>query len=145
MARDGHRIFDSDTHVGPDVRVLAGYLSEAGCVAARLTNRAAARATRRTPGGSASIVAGSVLPRPGGLLTSSRRYALPVSVLSRRKKNPSTILRSCAPACSAERRSVRGFGGKVSNTAPRTARDGEVQCSIAGRTGRSAQRIGDLG
>ena len=29
MARDGYRIFDSDTHVGPDVRILAGYLSEA--------------------------------------------------------------------------------------------------------------------
>ena len=29
MARDGYRIFDSDTHVGPDARVLAGYLSEA--------------------------------------------------------------------------------------------------------------------
>src|SRR5271168_5388472 len=30
MARDGFRIFDSDTHVGPDARILAGYLSEAG-------------------------------------------------------------------------------------------------------------------
>ena len=29
MARDGFRIFDSDTHVGPDARILAGYLSEA--------------------------------------------------------------------------------------------------------------------
>ena len=29
MARDGYKIFDSDTHVGPDARVLAGYLSEA--------------------------------------------------------------------------------------------------------------------
>jgi hypothetical protein len=29
MAADGYRIFDSDTHVGPDARVLAGYLSEA--------------------------------------------------------------------------------------------------------------------
>ena len=29
MARDGYRIFDSDTHVGPDARVLAGYLSSA--------------------------------------------------------------------------------------------------------------------
>jgi len=29
MARDGYRIFDSDTHVGPDARILAGYLSEA--------------------------------------------------------------------------------------------------------------------
>ena len=28
MARDGHRIFDSDTHVGPDARILAGYLSQ---------------------------------------------------------------------------------------------------------------------
>ena len=27
MARDGYRIFDSDTHVGPDARILAGYLS----------------------------------------------------------------------------------------------------------------------
>jgi hypothetical protein len=29
MARDGYRIFDSDTHVGPDARILAAYLSEA--------------------------------------------------------------------------------------------------------------------
>ena len=29
MARDGFRIFDSDTHVGPDARILASYLSEA--------------------------------------------------------------------------------------------------------------------
>ena len=29
MARNGYRIFDSDTHVGPDARILAGYLSEA--------------------------------------------------------------------------------------------------------------------
>src|SRR5438270_2359200 len=29
MARDGYRIFDSDTHVGPDARILANYLSEA--------------------------------------------------------------------------------------------------------------------
>src|SRR5690242_20561658 len=29
MARDGYRIFDSDTHVGPDARTLTGYLSEA--------------------------------------------------------------------------------------------------------------------
>ena len=29
MARDGYRIFDSDTHVGPDARILAGYLSKA--------------------------------------------------------------------------------------------------------------------
>ena len=29
MARDGYRIFDSDTHVGPDARVLEGCLSEA--------------------------------------------------------------------------------------------------------------------
>jgi predicted TIM-barrel fold metal-dependent hydrolase len=29
MARDGYRIFDPDTHVGPDARILAGYLSEA--------------------------------------------------------------------------------------------------------------------
>src|ERR1700730_11004881 len=28
MARDGYRIFDSDTHVGPDARILAGYLRE---------------------------------------------------------------------------------------------------------------------
>jgi uncharacterized protein len=28
MARDGHRIFDSDTHVGPDAQILAGYLSQ---------------------------------------------------------------------------------------------------------------------
>jgi hypothetical protein len=29
MARDGYRIFDSDTHVGPDAGILASYLSEA--------------------------------------------------------------------------------------------------------------------
>jgi len=29
MARDSYRIFDSDTHVGPDARILAAYLSEA--------------------------------------------------------------------------------------------------------------------
>ncbi len=29
MARDGYRIFDSDTHVGPDARILADYLSAA--------------------------------------------------------------------------------------------------------------------
>jgi hypothetical protein len=28
MACDGYRIFDSDTHVGPDARILARYLSE---------------------------------------------------------------------------------------------------------------------
>ena len=27
MARDGYRIFDFDTHVGPDARIIAGYLS----------------------------------------------------------------------------------------------------------------------
>src|ERR1700733_12241486 len=29
MARDGHRIFDSDTHVGPDAAILDTYLSAA--------------------------------------------------------------------------------------------------------------------
>ena len=29
MARDGYRIFDSDTHVGPDAAILSGYLSAA--------------------------------------------------------------------------------------------------------------------
>ena len=29
MARDGYRIFDSDTHVGPDAAILSAYLSEA--------------------------------------------------------------------------------------------------------------------
>jgi predicted TIM-barrel fold metal-dependent hydrolase len=29
MARDGYRIFDSDTHVGPDARILSRYLSAA--------------------------------------------------------------------------------------------------------------------
>jgi uncharacterized protein len=29
MARDGYRVFDSDTHVGPDAAILAGYLSAA--------------------------------------------------------------------------------------------------------------------
>ena len=29
MARNGFRIFNSDTHVGPDARILANYLSEA--------------------------------------------------------------------------------------------------------------------
>jgi len=29
MARDGFKIFDSDTHVGPDARILARYLSGA--------------------------------------------------------------------------------------------------------------------
>ena len=29
MARNGFRIFDSDTHVGPDARILADYLSVA--------------------------------------------------------------------------------------------------------------------
>jgi len=28
MARDRYRIFDSDTHVGPDAQILAGYLSQ---------------------------------------------------------------------------------------------------------------------
>ena len=28
-SRDGYRIFNSDTHVGPDARILTGYLSEA--------------------------------------------------------------------------------------------------------------------
>ncbi|MBV9018501.1 MAG: hypothetical protein JO058_22860, partial [Alphaproteobacteria bacterium] len=27
MARDGYRIFDSDTHVGPDAAILESYLS----------------------------------------------------------------------------------------------------------------------
>ncbi len=29
MARDGYRIFDSDTHVGPDAAILEAYLSRA--------------------------------------------------------------------------------------------------------------------
>ena len=29
MARNRYRIFDSDTHVGPDAQILASYLSEA--------------------------------------------------------------------------------------------------------------------
>ena len=29
MARDGFKIFDSDTHVGPDARIVARYLSAA--------------------------------------------------------------------------------------------------------------------
>jgi hypothetical protein len=29
MARDGYRIFDSDTHVGPDAAILENYLSRA--------------------------------------------------------------------------------------------------------------------
>ena len=29
MARDGYKIFDSDTHVGPDASILEGYLTEA--------------------------------------------------------------------------------------------------------------------
>ena len=29
MARDGYRIFDSDTHVGPDAAILDRYLSQA--------------------------------------------------------------------------------------------------------------------
>ena len=29
MACDGYRIFDSDTHVGPDAAILSGYLSAA--------------------------------------------------------------------------------------------------------------------
>src|SRR4051812_910980 len=29
MAQDGYRIFDSDTHVGPDAAILANYLSQA--------------------------------------------------------------------------------------------------------------------
>ena len=29
MARDSFKIFDSDTHVGPDARILARYLSGA--------------------------------------------------------------------------------------------------------------------
>jgi hypothetical protein len=29
MARDGYRIFDSDTHVGPDAAILSAYLSAA--------------------------------------------------------------------------------------------------------------------
>ena len=28
MARDGYSIFASDTHVGPDAQILAGYLSQ---------------------------------------------------------------------------------------------------------------------
>ena len=28
MARDGYRIFDSDTHVGPDAAILERYLSQ---------------------------------------------------------------------------------------------------------------------
>ena len=29
MARDGYRIFDSDTHVGPDAAILEPYLNTA--------------------------------------------------------------------------------------------------------------------
>ena len=29
MAREGYRIFDSDTHVGPDASILSRYLSDA--------------------------------------------------------------------------------------------------------------------
>src|SRR5580704_4452812 len=45
MARDGYRIFDSDTHVGPDAAILARYLSAAdtGRLAAWEPYRAAGR------------------------------------------------------------------------------------------------------
>ena len=29
MARDGYKIFDADTHVGPYMEVIAGYLTDA--------------------------------------------------------------------------------------------------------------------
>src|SRR5271168_5554848 len=60
MARDGYRIFDSDTHVGPDARVLATISArpkETGCKAGNHTNPKPAPATRPTPGASAVIAA----------------------------------------------------------------------------------------
>ena len=35
MAKNGYKIFDSDTHVGPFMEVLDKYLTERGEVAAR--------------------------------------------------------------------------------------------------------------
>ena len=58
-----------------------------------------------------------VFPRPGGLLTSSRPTRFPSSVLSRRKKNPSTISRSRSLASCAENRVVLGIGSNVSKAA----------------------------
>ena len=53
MSRDGYRIFDSDTHVGPDARILASYLSAAekdSLRAGKHTSRATARQETYTKG-----------------------------------------------------------------------------------------------
>ena len=68
------------------------------------------------------------------------------SVLSRRKKNPSTISRSRSLASSAERRAVLGGGCNVSKTAPRiVAVTGRARPIVleAGRT--QVQCIADPG
>ena len=67
MARNGFRIFDSDTHVGPDARILANYLSEAekdslrGWAAFKSVDR---RGRETYTKGSAAIVAVSAWPKP---------------------------------------------------------------------------------
>jgi hypothetical protein len=69
-----------------------------------------------------------------------RRNTRSVFVLSRRKKNRSTISRSRSFASWAERRLVLGHGGNVSNTAPRIVVWRAGACPIvlgAGRSGHS--------
>jgi len=73
MARDGYRIFDSDTHVGPDAAILSQYLSAAEkqrLAAGPSTKRATATAGSPTPRVSDAIAAASGTPsripgRPG--------------------------------------------------------------------------------
>jgi hypothetical protein len=69
-------------------------------------------------------------------------------VLSRRKKNPSTISRSRSLASTAERRALLGVGGNPSKVARSPEACGEVPRAIAMRrdkAGTHAQPIGDLG
>jgi hypothetical protein len=62
MARDGYKIFDSDTHVGPDARILARYLSATEKY--RLRDWEEYKSRDRTPEGSAIIAGASAWPNP---------------------------------------------------------------------------------
>ena len=67
--------------------------------------------TRTSPDHS---IASALLPSPGGAFDKHRPMRFPSSVLSRRKKNPSTISRSRVFASAAESRTVVGGGSRVS-------------------------------
>ena len=82
MARDGYRIFDSDTHVGPDAGILANYLSAAEKT--RLAGWAEYEARDRhgraelAPVLALAFRVGDASAAPGGAIGRPARQALPV-------------------------------------------------------------------